>query len=141
MAGKLIDVPGNRSYVVDIPASQLQIGTNTVRLVALASHNGFNVDAGDAVFTIPNQVPTAPATREVTTAEVTASAAVAIGAADLDGDTLSFSIKAGTEPQHGQVSFAMASSPTPPARTSAGPIPSPTSSTTGPRTAISPPSP
>lgn len=106
-AYKLIDVTGNNSYIVDIPASQLQVGANTVRLVALAPNtNGFNVNAVSAVFTTTNQDPTAPATNAVTTAEDTASAAVAIGAADLDGDTLSYSIKAGAEPQHGSVSFA-----------------------------------
>lgn len=109
VAYKLIDVPDNNGgqfYVVDIPASQLQVGDNTVRLVALASNNGFNVDAVGATFTIPNQAPTAPATNEVTTAEDSASVAVAIGATDADGDALTYSVKDGAGPAHGSVSFA-----------------------------------
>lgn len=109
VAYKLIDVPNNNggnAYVVDIPSSQLQTGTNVVRLVAQAANNGFNVDAVSASFTITNQAPTAPATKSVTTDEDSASVAVAIGAADADGDTLSYSVKSGAGPQHGSVSFA-----------------------------------
>ncbi|MEJ0078591.1 MAG: FG-GAP-like repeat-containing protein [Alphaproteobacteria bacterium] len=50
--------------------------------------------------------PVAPATNSVTTAEDTASARVPIGASDLDGDTLSYAVKAGFAAAKGAVSFS-----------------------------------
>jgi VCBS repeat-containing protein len=55
-----------------------------------------------------NDAPTAPASNSVSTAEDTASAAVAIGAADIDGDTLTYSQKSGFAAAHGSVSFDQA---------------------------------
>jgi VCBS repeat-containing protein len=52
-----------------------------------------------------NDAPTAPATGSVSTNEDTASAATAIGASDIDGDSLSYSQKVGASAAHGSVSF------------------------------------
>jgi VCBS repeat-containing protein len=52
-----------------------------------------------------NDAPTASATNSVTTNEDTASSAVAIGASDVDGDSLSYSTKSGAGPAHGSVSY------------------------------------
>ena len=46
------------------------------------------------------------ATNSVSTAEDSPSAAVAIGASDVDGDSLSYAVKSGAEPSKGAVSFA-----------------------------------
>ncbi|MCB2048882.1 MAG: tandem-95 repeat protein [Novosphingobium sp.] len=53
-----------------------------------------------------NDPPVAPATNSVVTDEDTPSAPVAIGASDADGDVLAYSLKPGSEPQIGSVSFA-----------------------------------
>src|SRR6185295_4426236 len=50
-----------------------------------------------------NDDPTAPAANSVTTDEDKASAPVAIDAADLDGDSLVYSVKAGSSPALGTV--------------------------------------
>ncbi|PSJ38887.1 tandem-95 repeat protein [Allosphingosinicella deserti] len=55
-----------------------------------------------------NDAPTAPTTGAVTTAEDTASAAQAVNAADVDGDTLTYSVKPGFGAAHGSVSFNQA---------------------------------
>src|SRR6185312_6533866 len=52
-----------------------------------------------------NDDPMAPAANSVTTDEDKASAPVAIGAADLDGDSLVYSVKAGSSPALGTVGF------------------------------------
>jgi hypothetical protein len=56
-----------------------------------------------------NHAPVAHASKSVTTSEDTPSPAVAIGATDVDGDTLSYSLKAGAAPINGTVSFNQAS--------------------------------
>jgi Bacterial Ig domain len=53
-----------------------------------------------------DQAPIAPATNSLSTAEDTAALAVAIGASDADGDSLSYALKSGAEPSKGEVSFA-----------------------------------
>ncbi len=57
----------------------------------------------------PNEPPTAATTNSVVTDEDTASTAVPIGAADADGDVLSYVVKTGFEPTTGTVSFAAGS--------------------------------
>src|SRR5205085_4674965 len=53
-----------------------------------------------------NDVPEVSATNSVATDEDTASVAIAIGATDKDdGDTLTYSLQAGGEPAHGDVTF------------------------------------
>ena len=56
--------------------------------------------------TAVNDAPTAPATGSVTTAEDAASAATSIGASDVEGDTLTYSLAAAAA--HGSVSFDQA---------------------------------
>ncbi len=52
-----------------------------------------------------NDAPTAAASVAVTTSEDTATAATRIGATDIDGDTLTYSIKVGSTPAKGSVAF------------------------------------
>lgn len=52
-----------------------------------------------------NDAPVAPATKLVSVNEDGTSAAIAVGASDVDGDTLSYSIKEGAAPSKGVVSF------------------------------------
>ncbi len=61
--------------------------------------------AVDVTVNSVNDVPTAAGTNSVTTDEDNPSSAVGIGASDVDGDTLTYSVKAGGEPEHGSVSF------------------------------------
>ena len=56
-------------------------------------------------ITAVNDAPTAPAEASVTTNEDTPSSAVAIGANDVDEDTLTYSVKAGAGPAKGTVTF------------------------------------
>jgi VCBS repeat-containing protein len=68
--------------------------------------NGGTVEQVVSVTVTPvNDDPTAPAAGSVSTAEDAASAATAIGAGDVEGDTLTYSEKAGAEALHGTVSF------------------------------------
>jgi hypothetical protein len=53
-----------------------------------------------------NDAPTAAPSNAVTTDEDSASAAATIGASDLDGDTLNYTVKSGSEPSKGTVSFS-----------------------------------
>ncbi len=50
--------------------------------------------------------PTAPGTNSVTTNEDTASSPINIGGADVDGDALTYTVKSGSEPANGTVTFA-----------------------------------
>src|SRR4030095_1662786 len=52
-----------------------------------------------------NDAPTASATNSVTTNEDTASAAVSIGATNMENDALTYSVKNTAQPAHGTVSF------------------------------------
>jgi Ca2+-binding RTX toxin-like protein len=52
-----------------------------------------------------NDAPVVNATQSVTTNEDTTLSNVAIGASDVEGDTLSYSLKSGAAPAHGSVSF------------------------------------
>jgi hypothetical protein len=56
-----------------------------------------------------NHAPVAPASKSIATSEDTPSAAVVIGATDVDGDALSYSVKTGAEPARGTVSFNQSS--------------------------------
>ncbi len=55
-----------------------------------------------------NDAPTAPPANTVSTNEDTASAAIGIGASDIDGGTLSYAVKSGSGPAKGAVSFNQA---------------------------------
>ncbi len=56
-----------------------------------------------------NQTPSAPTSNSVVTDEDMAAALVSVGAADADGDDLSYGLKAGFEPIKGAVSFTAGS--------------------------------
>ena len=74
--------------------------------IVIDDGNGEAIEQAVSVTVDPvNDAPTAPATNSVNTTEDTASAATAIGAADVDGDTLTYSEKAGFEAGHGTVTF------------------------------------
>ena len=59
----------------------------------------------DVTVNSVNDAPAAAGTNSVTTDEDNASGAVVIGASDVDGDTLTYSVKPGGDPAHGSVSF------------------------------------
>jgi VCBS repeat-containing protein len=68
--------------------------------------NGGTAEQAVSVTVTPvNDAPTASATNSVSTAEDSASAATSIGASDVDGDTLTYSTKAGFGPANGSVSY------------------------------------
>ena len=68
--------------------------------------NGGTAEQDVTVTVTPvNDAPTAPATNSATAAEDGASAATAIGANDVDGDTLTYSEKPGAGPANGSVTF------------------------------------
>jgi VCBS repeat-containing protein len=77
--------------------------------IVISDGNGGTVEQIVSVTVTPvNDAPTAPAAGSVTTDEDTASAATAIGAADLDGDSLTYSVKPGAGAANGTVSFNQA---------------------------------
>ena len=67
-------------------------------------------DVANAIATINvttvNDAPIAPPINAVTTNEDTTSALVAIGASDVNGDTLTYSLKSGFAPAKGSVAFS-----------------------------------
>jgi VCBS repeat-containing protein len=80
-------------------------GSDSFTIVVDDGNGGTAEQVVSVTVTPVNDAPTAPATGSVTTAEDTASAAQAIGANDIDGDTLTYSEKAGFEAANGSVSF------------------------------------
>jgi VCBS repeat-containing protein len=80
-------------------------GTDGFTILVSDGNGGTAEQVVSVTVTPVNDAPTAPATGAVTTAEDTASAATAIGASDLDGDSLSYSEKAGAGAMHGTVAF------------------------------------
>lgn len=77
--------------------------------VVVSDGNGGTAEQVVAVTVTPvNDAPTAPPTNSVTTGEDNASAATAIGASDIDGDTLNYSEKPGFGAANGNVSFNQA---------------------------------
>ena len=77
--------------------------------IVVSDGNGGSAEQVVSVTVTPvNDAPTAPAAGSVTTGEDTTSAAQAIGASDVDGDTLTYSQKAGAQALHGSVVFNQA---------------------------------
>jgi VCBS repeat-containing protein len=68
-----------------------------------------NAATVNLAVTALNDGPTSSALRSVTTDEDTASAAMAIGAMDVDGDLLTYSVRNGFEPTKGSVNFSAGS--------------------------------
>ena len=83
-------------------------GTDSFTIVVSDGNGGTTEQVVSVTVAPVNDAPTAPATNSVATGEDTASAAVAIGASDIDGDALSYSEKAGAGALHGTVAFDQA---------------------------------
>jgi hypothetical protein len=83
-------------------------GSDIFSIVVSDGRGGTAQQAVMVTITAVNDTPVAAATNSVITGEDTPSAAVAIGATDVDGDTLSYSVKAGAAPANGTVSFNQA---------------------------------
>ena len=83
-------------------------GSDIFGIVVSDGRGGTAQQAVTVTITAVNDLPVAPASNNVTTSEDTPSAAVAISAADVDGDTLSYGVKAGAAPVRGVVSFNQA---------------------------------
>src|SRR5262245_4397919 len=102
---------GNRAdYTVAGTPTQLTIADGTANRDGTDSVNNVEffqfADGIVAAADMFNQAPIAAATNSVIMAEDTASATVAIGASDADGDSLSYALESGAEPIKGWVSFA-----------------------------------
>jgi VCBS repeat-containing protein len=97
--------PGGVTYTPGAPGAHTL--TMTTSDLGNTGAPGGMSDADSIAITVIaiNQAPTAPATGSVSTAEDNASAAVAIGASDADGDSLTYAIKPGAGPTRGSVSF------------------------------------
>ncbi len=81
-------------------------GADAFTIVVSDGHGG-SVEQRVSVSIAPiNDPPSAPATNSVATSEDQASAAVAIGASDIDGAQLSYSLKSGAGPSKGTVLFS-----------------------------------
>jgi VCBS repeat-containing protein len=83
-------------------------GSDSFTIVIDDGNGGTTEQVVSVTVTPVNDAPTAPATNSITTAEDTASVATAIGANDIDGDTLTYSEKVGFEAANGTVSFNQA---------------------------------
>ena len=81
-------------------------GSDTFTIVIDDGHGGRVEQVVSVTINPVNDAPVAAATNAVVTNEDTTSAPVAIGASDVDGDTLSYTIKSGFEPAAGTVAFA-----------------------------------
>ncbi len=80
-------------------------GTDTFTIVVSDGRGGTVEQVVTVTITPVNDAPTVAATAAITTLEDVASGAIAIGATDLDGDTLSYSVKVDAAPTKGSVAF------------------------------------
>jgi VCBS repeat-containing protein len=83
-------------------------GTDSFTILIDDGNGGTTEQVVSVTVTPVNDAPTAPAANSVSTAEDGASVATAIGASDVDGDTLTYSQKPGFGPANGSVSFNQA---------------------------------
>lgn len=83
-------------------------GSDSFTIVIDDGNGGTAEQVVSVTVTPVNDAPTAPATNAVTTGEDTASAPTAINANDIDGDTLTYSEKAGAGAANGTVTFNQA---------------------------------
>ena len=81
-------------------------GSDSFTIVIDDGHGGMVEQVVSVTINPVNDAPVAALTNTVVTDEGTTSAPVAIGASDVDGDTLSYAIKTGFEPAAGTVAFA-----------------------------------
>jgi hypothetical protein len=80
-------------------------GSDSFTILIDDGQGGTTEQVVSVTVTPVNDDPTAPATNSVTTAEDNSSAATAIGANDVDGDSLTYSVKPGFGPANGSVAF------------------------------------
>jgi VCBS repeat-containing protein len=80
-------------------------GADTFTIVVSDGNGGTAEQVVTVGITPVNDAPVAVTTKSVTTLEDTATAAIAIGATDVDGDALTYSIKTGFTPTKGTVAF------------------------------------
>jgi hypothetical protein len=83
-------------------------GTDSFTILVSDGNGGTAEQVISVAVTPVNDAPTAPAAGSVSTAEDAASAATAIGASDVDGDTLTYAVKAGAGAANGTVAFNQA---------------------------------
>ncbi|MGG5817819.1 tandem-95 repeat protein [Falsiroseomonas sp. HW251] len=81
-------------------------GSDAFTVVISDGKGGTTEQAVTVSIAAVNDAPTAPATRSVTTNEDTATARIAIGASDVDGDALTYATKAGAQPTKGTVAYS-----------------------------------
>jgi VCBS repeat-containing protein len=97
-------VNGTYTYAPDADYN----GTDSFTILISDGEGGTTEQVVSVTVTPVNDAPTAAAANSVTTAEDSASAAVSIGASDVDGDSLSYAVKAGAGAAHGTVAFDQA---------------------------------
>ena len=100
-AGTVAFGNGSFSYTPNANAN----GADAFTIVIDDGHGGTTEQVVSVSVNPVNDRPVAAATSTVVTNEDTPSASVAIGASDLDGDALSYSIKQGFGPAGGTVTF------------------------------------
>ena len=83
-------------------------GTDSFTILVSDGNGGTAEQVVSVTVTPVNDAPTAPVSNSATAAEDGATAATAIGASDVDGDTLSYSVKPGSGAANGSVSFDQA---------------------------------
>ncbi|HEX8525977.1 tandem-95 repeat protein [Allosphingosinicella sp.] len=98
------DANGTYTYVPDADYN----GSDRFTILISDGNGGFAEQDVTVTVTPVNDAPTAPADNTATSAEDASSAATAIGASDVDGDTLTYSVKTGGEGAHGSVTFNQA---------------------------------
>lgn len=103
-ASVAVNSTGAWTTTVDTPADGGQFLVTAV--VTDAAGNIATTERNLTVTSNLNHAPVAPATSAISTDEDTASIAVQIGASDPDGDSLTYSTKAGAGPAAGVLSFA-----------------------------------
>jgi hypothetical protein len=107
-SGTLTFDPGvtSQTVQVEILGDNIDEGTENFDLNLSAPTNATIVDGlGIATILDGDHAPTAPATNSVSVDENTTSPPVPIFASDLDGDTLTYAVKTGSEPGKGTISF------------------------------------
>ncbi|WP_457092974.1 tandem-95 repeat protein [Microvirga sp. P5_D2] len=93
--------PGTRSFSGTPPLNF----NDSLDIAVIANDWWFGAARFTLTVTSVNDKPTVAYTNTVTTSEDTASAAIAIGATDPDGDRLAYSLKTGAGPQSGSVTI------------------------------------
>uniref|UniRef100_UPI003F6EB079 lectin-like domain-containing protein n=1 Tax=Hyphomicrobium sp. TaxID=82 RepID=UPI003F6EB079 len=93
---------GNFTYTPTANAN----GADSFTITVSDGHGGTAEKAISVNITPVNDAPTAAATKSITASAGTATQPVAIGASDVDGDSLSYALKTGFTPAKGAVAFS-----------------------------------